>query len=221
MVLKDFKLADRELYAHEARLSTPLIKVQASKYDWTKKSLSDKPPLLRSVHWLHNQVDRQGGSKYFTTMIQYGFGDLVKYFYDVDFYSDAPPDTASMKRKIVDEVLLPLFDIVHKRTGVKVDMGNVAACEDTRLCQKKQKYKFSVHIFINNIVCRAEVLKNVHEELGYPTWVDKQPYDIVGSGSRRLLRLVGATKTDGDTYMKPCSLLHPTLVHPLRCRTTS
>jgi len=64
------------------------------------------------------------------------------------------------------------------------------------------------------VVCATEALKHLHSTLNFPEWVDVKPYEINTTGSRRLLRLLGASKTGNTTYMKPCSLLGPTLVHP-------
>lgn len=101
---------------------------------------------------------------------------------------------------------------MYAKTGVTVDMGNVACSDDTR--KTDEGYKFSMHIFINNVVCSAQSLKHLHSILDLPEWVDVKPYDIHTPDSRRLLRLLGASKTGNSTYMKPCSLLGPNLVHP-------
>ena len=75
----------------------------------------------------------------------------------------------------------------------------MAAADDT--CRTKSMYKFSMHIFINDVVCPAQSMKHLHGILNYPSWVDVKPYNITGPGSRRLLRLLGASKTDNTTYV--------------------
>lgn len=112
----------------------------------------------------------------------------------------------------MEVVLRPFFQWVYARTGVRVDMANVACVEDTR--KIGEEYKFSMHVFINNVVRKVENLKHLHSALNYPSWVDVKPYDITGPGCRRLLKLVGASKNGSSSYMKPCSLLGTALVHP-------
>ena len=46
------------------------------------------------------------GSKYFISMLQHGFGDLVKYLYDITFFSPTPPVTTAIKKKHLNELLI-------------------------------------------------------------------------------------------------------------------
>jgi len=141
-------------------------------------------------------------------LIEYGYGDLTKVLYDIDRKFPHPPDVPALKKEIAEVAILPV--------GLCKDRGaylaNVACVEDTR--KTGEEYKFSMHIFINNVVCKVETLKHLHSSLNYPSWVDVKPYDITGPGDRRLLRLVGASKNGNSSYMKPCSLLGSNLVHP-------
>ena len=41
-----------------------------------------------------------------------------------------------------------------------------------------EEYKFSMHIFMNNVVCMVETLKHLHSSINYPSWVDVNSYDI-------------------------------------------
>lgn len=213
---KNFKLADRELYSHEAQLSKAIIKVRTSFYEWGRRNgqrvEAKRPATNRSVHWLHNQIEQQGGTGHFTSLIEYGWDDLLKIFFDIDIKSVTAPNVPALKRQIIQELLQPFFRFVYAKTGVTVDMGNVACSDDTR--KTDEGYKFSMHIFINNVVCSAQSLKHLHSILDLPEWVDVKPYDINTPDSMRLLRLLGASKTGNNTYMKPCSLLGPNLVHP-------
>ncbi len=171
-----------------------------------------RPATFNSIRWWQNQLDLQGGTGHFTSLVEYRWGDLLKVFFDIDIKSATPPDVAVCKRMIVEEVLKPFFRFVYATTGVMVDMGSMACSDDT--CKTDEGYKFSMHIFINNVVCSAQTLKHLHALLNFPDWVDTKPYDINGPESTRLLRLLGASKIGSNSYMKPCSSLGRDLVHP-------
>lgn len=93
-------------------------------------------------------------------MIEYDWDDLLKIFFDIDIKSATAPDVAALKRQMVEERLQPFFRFVYAKRGVRVDMGNVACSDDTR--KTDEGYKFSMHIFINNVVCSAQSLKYLH-----------------------------------------------------------
>ena len=80
-----------------------------------------------------------------------------------------------------------------------MDLANLAAADDTR--RTDGMYKFSVHILIDSVVCPAQSMKHLHGIFNYPDRVDVKPYNITGPRSRRLLRLLGASKTDITTYI--------------------
>ncbi len=65
---KGFRLANRELYAHNLKLGKPLIKVRTSKWEWGKRNgqkvAADRPATLRSVYWILNQLEQQGGTSH-------------------------------------------------------------------------------------------------------------------------------------------------------------
>ena len=208
---KDIKLDNRELYAHDLNLGKSLIKVRASKYEWGlrngQKVAADRKASLRSIYYLWNQLEQQGGSGHFTSLIQYDFGDYLKVFWDIDIKSDHPPDIAAIKREIIEDVLKPFFRLMWAKLGHMVDMGNVACVEDIR--KTGDEYKFSMHIFINNVKCRAENLKHMHSMLNYPDWVDVKPYEITTPSSRRLLRMVGASKNGSSSYSSLVLSLDP------------
>jgi len=213
MVLpNDIRFDARERYVHQTNLSESTLKLCSTKHYW-------KGP-LRSVHWLHNQLEQRGGTPYFTYLVQYRYGDLVKVFFDIEKYSHFPIDIASCKAMVREKLLEPFFRWVNSFSGSVVDMANVAATDYTRKMPegdpKAGMYKFSMHIFINNVTCRAECLKHIITECNFEDilttagdhgCMDPNVYDITSAGGRRILRLVGATKVSDDTtYSVPCSV---------------
>ena len=65
-------------------------------------------------------------------MIEYGYGDYLNWFYDIDRKFPHPPDVPAIKREIIEVVLVPFFRWVWAKLGHKVDMGNVACVEEIR-----------------------------------------------------------------------------------------
>ena len=164
-----------------------------------------RPATNRSVQWLHNQIEQQGGTGHFTSLIEYGWDDLLKIFFDIDIKSVTAPNVPALKRQIIQELLQPFFRFVYAKTGVTVDMGNVACSDDTR--KTDEGYKFSMHIFINNVVCSAQSLKHLHSILDLPEWVDvKHP-------RQHEVAKIARSVQDRQQHLHEALRLWPTRVH--------
>ena len=104
--------------------------MRTSFFEWGRRNgqrvEAKRAATLRSLHYLRNQLEQQAGSGHFTSLVEYGWDDLLKIFFDIDIKSATAPDVSALKRRTMEEVLKPFFRFVYAKTGVVVDMANVA-----------------------------------------------------------------------------------------------
>ncbi len=152
-------------------LDTFRLALRPNKYHWKDK----KPPLRKSLHWLHEELWKVGGKQECRFLLEYGMQDIIKLILDVEWVTPGLVSLQQAFDTVNSSVIGPVHTFLEAKTGRSFSLNDIVVTEACRQTPDGN-WKQSFHLIWKDVCLEAVYISHLADHLELSSCVDRAPF---------------------------------------------